>query len=184
MGCVAGAITLQEALRCHADLLSPINKQSVQAFAAHAHGEEAARFKCMLAPEGQGEYKEWQRQSRSLLEVMQEFPQTRPPLGMTPLHCVHLTAPCLVRYAWSAVSSMTHHVVIAAYSACMRFLRPLCCRLHASLAMLPMCMSQTPYLEHMTGRCITTCLPSMYGGRPNVWWQTVWYGRICAYQRF
>ena len=58
-----------------------MSKQALQAFAAFVTGEEAIKIRHLLSPEGQEEYKAWQSQSRCLLEVMQEFPQTTIPLG-------------------------------------------------------------------------------------------------------
>lgn len=77
----AGAMTLQQALRCHTDLLGPINKPAVQAFAAYASGDASAHLLRLLSPEGQADYKDWHKQSRCLLELMREFPAVRPPLG-------------------------------------------------------------------------------------------------------
>ena len=77
----AGAVTLRAALARHADLLGPISKQALQALAAFAGGAEAARLRRLVSPEGAAEYKAWHCQSRSLLEVLEEFPGVRPPLG-------------------------------------------------------------------------------------------------------
>lgn len=81
-GAAAGVpITLRAALARYVDLLGPISKPSLQAFSAFADGEEKVRLTRLLSPEGVAEYKEWHQQSRSLLEVMEEFPNTKPPLG-------------------------------------------------------------------------------------------------------
>jgi sulfite reductase alpha subunit-like flavoprotein len=75
------AITLRAALARYTDLLSPISKSSLQAFSAFADGEEKLRLTHLLSPEGAADYKEWHQQSRCLLEVLEEFPNTKPHLG-------------------------------------------------------------------------------------------------------
>jgi sulfite reductase alpha subunit-like flavoprotein len=80
-GCVAGPITLQTALARHADLLSPLSKQSVAAFAAFAEGEDKERLLEILTGDGGASYKEWHGSSKCLLELMEEFPTVKPPLG-------------------------------------------------------------------------------------------------------
>ena len=77
----AAPISLRDALAWHVDLLSPISKPALQAFAAFAEGEDGRKLRHLLSPEGHEEYKAWQRQSRSLLEVLEEFDSVRPPLG-------------------------------------------------------------------------------------------------------
>ena len=79
--CCAGAVTLRAALARHADLLGPISKAALQALAAFAGGVDAARLRRLVSPDGAAEYKAWHCQSRSLLEVLEEFPGVRPPLG-------------------------------------------------------------------------------------------------------
>ena len=74
-------MTLCGALARHADLLGPVSKQALQALAAFASGAEAARLRRLVSPAGAAEYKAWHCQSRSLLEVLEEFPGVRPPLG-------------------------------------------------------------------------------------------------------
>lgn len=88
--CLAGgAITLRAALARYADLLSPVSKPALQALSAFANGEDAARLHRLLSPEGAAEYKAWHQQSRCLLEVLEEFPNIKPPLGELPLCPVH-----------------------------------------------------------------------------------------------
>lgn len=77
----AGPITLRDALAWHTDLLSPMNKQSVQAFAAFVSGDAGQKLRHLLSPDGHEDYKLWQSQSRCLLEVLEEFSQTDIPLG-------------------------------------------------------------------------------------------------------
>jgi sulfite reductase alpha subunit-like flavoprotein len=77
----AGAVTLGAALARHADLLGPVNKAALQALAAFAGGAEAARLRRLVSPDGAAEYKAWHCQSCCLLEVLEEFPGVRPPLG-------------------------------------------------------------------------------------------------------
>ena len=79
------AITLRAALARYVDLLSPVSKPALQALSAFAAGEEQARLRRLLSPDGAAEYKAWHQQSRSLLEVMEEFTSCRPPLGKLPL---------------------------------------------------------------------------------------------------
>ena len=80
-GCAGKPITLRAALARYADLLSPVSKPSLQALSAFAEGEDQARLRRLLSPEGALEYKAWHQQSRSLLEVLEEFSTCRPPLG-------------------------------------------------------------------------------------------------------
>ena len=88
--CRAGkAITLRAALARYVDLLSPVSKPALQALSAFAAGEEQARLRRLLSPDGAAEYKAWHQQSRSLLEVMEEFTSCRPPLGEQPLSAHH-----------------------------------------------------------------------------------------------
>ena len=44
-------------------------------------GEEQKRLLHLLSPEGAAQHRDWHKQSRCLLELMQEFPSARPPLG-------------------------------------------------------------------------------------------------------
>ena len=80
-GCAGKPITLRAALARYADLLSPVSKPSLQALSAFAEGEDQARLRRLLSPDGAPEYKAWHQQSRSLLEVLEEFSSCRPPLG-------------------------------------------------------------------------------------------------------
>ena len=85
MCAAGGAVTLRAALARYADLLSPVSKPALQALSAFADGEDAARLHHLLSPEGAAEYKAWHQQSRCLLEVLEEFPNIKPPLGEPPL---------------------------------------------------------------------------------------------------
>ena len=85
----AGAVTLGAALARHADLLGPVNRAALQALAAFAGGAEAARLRRLVSPDGAAEYKAWHCQSRCLLEVLEEFPGVRPPLGAPRLLSLH-----------------------------------------------------------------------------------------------
>ena len=87
--CAGKAITLRAALARYVDLLSPVSKPALQALSAFAAGEEQARLRRLLSPDGAAEYKAWHQQSRSLLEVMEEFTSCRPPLGEQPLSAHH-----------------------------------------------------------------------------------------------
>ena len=84
-GCAGKPITLRAALARYADLLSPVSKPSLQALSAFAEGNNQARLRRLLSPDGAAEYKAWHQQSRSMLEVLEEFSSCRPPLGE--LHC-------------------------------------------------------------------------------------------------
>lgn len=80
--CIAGKpITLRAALARYADLLSPVSKPSLQALSAFAEGDAQTKLRRLLSPDGVAEYKAWHQQSRSLLEVLEEFSSCRPPLG-------------------------------------------------------------------------------------------------------
>jgi sulfite reductase alpha subunit-like flavoprotein len=82
---LTGPITLQTALARHADLLSPLSKQSVASFAAFAEGEDQEQLLALLTGEGGAAYKEWHLMSKCLLELMEEFPNVKVPLGA----CLH-----------------------------------------------------------------------------------------------
>ncbi len=99
-----GAITLRAALARYADLLSPVSKPALQALTAFADGEDAARLHRLLSPDGAAEYKAWHQQSRCLLEVLEEFPSIKPPLGECKLWLLDLfLIGMLLRYWCAAV---------------------------------------------------------------------------------
>ena len=79
---VPGPLTLRDALAWHADVLSPIGKPTLAAFARAATGDEATALAALLTPDAAAAYKSWHAHSRCLLEVMREFPATARALGV------------------------------------------------------------------------------------------------------
>lgn len=79
----AGPVAVRDALATAADLLGPPSKAALATLAAFAgDAAQAARLRALASPEGKDEYHAYViAAKRSLLEVLQEFSSSRPPLG-------------------------------------------------------------------------------------------------------
>ena len=80
----SGPVPLRTAIGYFADVLSSPNKTCLWALAAFASdASESQRLRRMALPEGKDEYSEYiTKPHRSLLEVLRDFPSTRPlPIG-------------------------------------------------------------------------------------------------------
>ncbi|CAL5223872.1 g6461 [Coccomyxa viridis] len=75
-----GPVTVADALAWHVDLLSPVSKPALQGLLALANGEDRGKLERLLNGSAE-QYKAWHKQSRCLLEVLEEFPTIQPPLG-------------------------------------------------------------------------------------------------------
>ena len=71
---------MADALAWHVDLLSPVSKPALQGLLALAHGEDREKLGRILNGSAE-QYKAWHKQSRCLLEVLEEFPNIQPPIG-------------------------------------------------------------------------------------------------------
>ena len=78
---LTGPVTVANALAWHVDLLSPVSKPALQGLLTVANGKDRENLEQLLNSSAE-QYKAWHKQSRCLLEVLEEFPNIRPPLGM------------------------------------------------------------------------------------------------------
>lgn len=76
----AGPVTVADALAWHVDLLSPVSKPALQGLLALAQGQDREKLGQIVNGSAE-QYKAWHKQSRCLLEVLEEFPNIQPPLG-------------------------------------------------------------------------------------------------------
>lgn len=77
---LAGPVTVADALAWHVDLLSPVSKPALQGLLALAHGKDREGLEHILNGSAE-QYRAWHKESRCLLEVLEEFPNIQPPLG-------------------------------------------------------------------------------------------------------